>query len=534
MKARDVNDILREDGVDALRRALDTAVPVYTTDDAAAERRAAKPASPKPRAPKDQPGPERRTQAQALLAIALAGDVTLYRSPDGTTYADVTVAGHRETWPTRSRGFRRWLQRRYYEETGGAANGDAMATAMGVIEAKAQFGGRVHEVFLRVAAHGEAIYIDLCDDTWRAVEIDAEGWRLIATPPVRFRRSPTMGPLPTPALGGRITELRRHLNVSDRDFVLAVGWLVTALRGRGPYPILLLSGEQGTGKSTAAMLLRKLIDPNVAPLRGPPRDLRDLAIAAFNAHVLAFDNLSGISAELADALCRLSTGGGFSTRALYSDDEERVFDGQRPIICTSINDIGTRSDLSDRSIVALLQAIEAIGRKTDRDVHAAFDAAAPTILGALFDAVAEGLRMERTVKLNRLPRMADHAVWVRACEGALWPEKIGQHLDIYDANRGEAAEIVLDADVVACAVRQHMDGRSEIAETSTGLLAALAAITPEHVRRGREWPPNARALAGRLRRLAPALRRIGLLMVFEREADTGRRIVRITKDTPQK
>jgi len=36
---------------------------------------------------------------------------------------------------------------------------------------------------------------------------------------------------------------------------------------RGPYPVLCLAGEQGTGKSTLARLVRSLIDPASAPLR---------------------------------------------------------------------------------------------------------------------------------------------------------------------------------------------------------------------------------------------------------------------------
>ena len=98
---------------------------------------------------------------------------------------------------------------------------------------------------------------------------------------------------------------------------LAVSWLLAILRGRGPYPILALTGEQGTGKSLTADMLRSLLDPHTASLRSLPRDTRDLYVAAINGHVLVFDNLSGVSTEISDALCRLSTGGGFSTRALY-------------------------------------------------------------------------------------------------------------------------------------------------------------------------------------------------------------------------
>ena len=59
-------------------------------------------------------------------------------------------------------------------------------------------------------------------------------------------------------------------------------------------------------------------------------------IAATNGWVVALDNLSHLSTWLSDALCRLATGGGFSTRELYTHDEEKLFDAQRPVILNGI------------------------------------------------------------------------------------------------------------------------------------------------------------------------------------------------------
>jgi len=78
-----------------------------------------------------------------------------------------------------------------------------------------------------------------------------------------------------------------------------------------------IAGEQGSAKTVLSKMLRALVDPNTAPLRTLPRDERNLSIAANNAHVLAFDNVSGLPHWLSDALCRLATGGGFAVRQLY-------------------------------------------------------------------------------------------------------------------------------------------------------------------------------------------------------------------------
>ena len=224
-----------------------------------------------------------------------------------------------------------------------------------MIEAKAHFDAPERKVHIRVAGLDRRLYLDLGDESWRAVEIDASGWRVIDNPPVRFRRAAGMKPLPIPVSGGSVEVLRSFLNVqSDTDFVLAVVWALAVLRDCGPYPVLALSGEQGSAKSTFSAILRALLDPNTAPLRALPREDRDLFIAATNGHVLAFDNVSGLRPWTSDTLCRLATGGGFAVRQLYTDQDEVLFDAARPVILNGIEDIVERPDLADRAVFLTL------------------------------------------------------------------------------------------------------------------------------------------------------------------------------------
>ena len=267
-----------------------------------------------------------REPSQADILIELAQTAELFHAPDGKAFAGLLINGHRETWPVRSNGFKLWLARRYYEETAGAVSSDARNAALNVIEAKALYDGPERTVHVRVGGLDGRLYLDLGDETWRAVEIDASGWRVIDRPPVQFRRAAGMQALPAPERGGSVQALRDFLNVrSDSDFVLVIAWLLACLRDRGPYPVIVLSGEQGSAKSTFSAILRALLDPNTAPLRALPREDRDLFIAASNGHVLAFDNVSTLSAWLSDTLCRLATGGGFAVRQLYTDQDEILF-----------------------------------------------------------------------------------------------------------------------------------------------------------------------------------------------------------------
>ncbi|WP_245316538.1 hypothetical protein [Mesorhizobium wenxiniae] len=239
--------------------------------------------------------PSGRGPTQADVLIGLAQTAELFHTPDGAGFADLDINGHRETWPIRAKGFRRWLARSFFEETGGAPSSEALQSALNVIEAKAHFDAPERQVHIRVGGLDGRLYLDLGDETWRAVEIDATGWRVIDNPPVRFRRASGMKPIPIPARGGSVATLRSFLNVqTDADFVLVVAWALACLRNRGPYPVIVLSGEQGSAKSTFSAILRALLDPNTAPLRALPREDRDLFIAASNGHVLAFDNVSGL------------------------------------------------------------------------------------------------------------------------------------------------------------------------------------------------------------------------------------------------
>ena len=344
---------------------------------------------------------------QADFLIELAQAAELFHTADGTGFADLDVNAHRQTLAIRGKGFRRWLARRFFQETGGALGSEALQSALNVIEAKAHFDGPERVVHIRVGGLDGRLYLDLGDKKWRAVEIDATGWRVINNPPVRFRRAASMKPLPMPVKGGSVEALRSFLNVkSDADFVLVVAWALACLRDRGPYPVLVLSGEQGSAKSTFSAMLRALIDPNTAPLRAFPREDRDLFIAATNGHVLAFDNVSGLPPWISDTLCRLATGGGFAVRQLYSDQDEVLFDAARPVILNGIEDIVTRPDLADRALFLALEPISEELRRPEQELWAAFEAERPRMLGVLLDAVSVGLK--------QLP----HSGW-RSCRG--WP-----------------------------------------------------------------------------------------------------------------
>jgi hypothetical protein len=476
----------------------------------------------------DNAGTNGRDPTQADILIELAEAAELFHTADGTGFSDLVIKGHRETWPIRSKGFRRWLAHGYYQKTEGAPSSEALQSALNVIEAKAHFDAPERVIYIRVGGLDGRLYLDLVDETWRVVEISTTGWRVIDDPPVRFRRAAGMQPLPAPVSGGSIEPLRSFLNVkTDADFVLVIAWVLAALRNRGPYPVLVLSGEQGSAKSTFAAILRALIDPNTAPLRALPREDRDLFITASNGHVLSFDNVSGLLAWISDTLCRLATGGGFAVRQLYTDMDEVLFDACRPVILNGIEDIVTRPDLADRGLFQTLDPIPEERRRPEAELWAAFNAKRPRILGALLDAVVVGLRRLPDTQLEKLPRMADFALWATACETAL------SFWSAYSGNRDQAVEGVIDADPVAAAVRAVMVTRTVWTGTASDLLGALAGEAGERVAKSKTWPDSPRVLSGRLRRAATFLRTIGIEISYVREGRARTRTIVITTTPSQ-
>jgi len=468
---------------------------------------------------------------QSQVLIALCDDAKLFHTPDGEAYAQVLVEDHRETWALRSKGFKRWMVRKFYQQSGKPPGSQALQDAIGFLEAKAQFDGLEAPLFVRVAEHFGRVYFDLCDAKWRVAEIGPRGWRVISDPPVHFRRPRGMQTLPEPVAGGSIALLRNFINVGDdSNWILCVSWLVAACRPRGPFPILILQGEQGSAKSTMVKLLRKIIDPSSALVRTPPRDVRDLVIAANNSWVIAYDNLSDIPPSLSDSFCRLATGGGFSTRELYTDAEEVFFDATRPVVLNGIDHLADRADLADRALILNLPAIPNENRRDEAQLYADFGQHLPQIMGALFTAVSAALARLPQTKLDGMPRMADFALWATAAEVALgFPP--GAFMKAYGGNRADAVHETVEADPVGAAIGGLMYrlGEEPWEGTCKQLLQELEQHLEESVKKSREWPKSPRGLSSRLRRLVTFFRELRILITFHAKSTNGQRVVTLTR-----
>ena len=276
-------------------------------------------------------------------------------------------------------------------------------------------------------------------------------------------------------------------------------------------------GQHGSAKTTALKVLRRLIDPNLVDLRALPPTERDLLVSARRSWAQGFDNLSNLSADMSDTLCRLATGGGLVLRALYTDAEEVLLTAQRPVCLNGITEVITRADLMDRS--AVVTALPLKKRRKEREFWNSFDAARPALLGALYDAVACALRNADAESPDDLPRMADLTDWVSRGESAFgWAS--GTFLSAYRQNQLDGAEIAVEADLLATALLRFMhdedaEGNETRKEASwTGpaakLLEGLNTLVGERQARNKDWPQSPSALGQRLARAIPPLAQLGL------------------------
>ncbi len=446
---------------------------------------------------------EKTSQATALVAFAMAR-VSLFHDQNKDVFATDRATGENRRIDGRS--FKDWLVSNFYTVEAKAPREQAIREALSTLSGIGRFQGEQQEVWIRVAAHGGAYYLDLAEPGQsRAVRIAADGWTLVEVPPVRFIRPESAQPLPVPLRGGNLARLWELANVPPDLRLLVAAWLGDCLRPDTPFPVLELIGEQGSAKSTTQTVLRRLIDPNACDLRGAPKLVEDVFISAGASWLVSYENVSHLPGPIQDAFCVLATGGGHAKRKLYSDADESVITVKRPLILNGIGAAITAQDLIDRTI-----SVETprIGRRVEvTTLWKTFRAHHAHLLGALLTAMVGALaRLPTTGLPPGDPRLTEFARFGEALTAALGGCPADFHGQ-FQASREESIARTIDASPVASALIDWFDARSRvpIELTAKDLFAAVG----EHKPLGADaWPRSAKGFGDAMRRAAPALRQL--------------------------
>ncbi|MEU9136214.1 ATP-binding protein [Streptomyces sp. NPDC048404] len=473
---------------------------------------------------------ENKKPSAASRLVALARErYRFVTSPDGRPYA-VALDGPNTALPLRNKGgLRQRLARQFADAyPGEVASQSALADAMTVLEGLAEDADPV-PVHLRVGRDAAgAVVVDLGSTDGRAVVVTATGWNIVDRAPVLFRRSGAMAPMPPPVLDGDgLAKLHALLNMDEPTFHQLVAWLVAAWIPEIPHPALVCKGEQGTGKSKAAQMFINLIDPSPAAKRSQPRDEKAWSRQAFASWALCLDNISTIPPWLSDTLCKAVTGDGVVDRALYTDDDVVVLTFKRVLALTTIDAGALAGDLAERVLLLDLQLIDSEHRRSEEELDASFELARPAVLGALFDVLACVLAVLPSVRLDSMPRMADFARVLAAVDQTQGWNTLGNYL----ATSANVATDAMEGDPFAMAIAHLVDQ----AGTWQGTAGQLLEVLPAPLVRPPNWPKDATRASGRVKRLAPLLRSIGITVDdTQRSQDRHRhRLLTLARAAPE-
>lgn len=454
----------------------------------------------------DEGEPEgRRSQADQLVAF-VAERYELFRDDSKAAYALERSTGI--TRRLEGRAFRDRIAAAFFEAEGRAVRDQALREARITLGGLAQVDERA--VHVRVAGADRAYWLDLGrDGDAQAVRLEPGRWTVAPAEPI-FCRSESMQPLPVPTSSeDGIGPLWRVANVAPADRLIVIAWLIDCLRPDTPFPVLELLGEQGSAKSTTQTALRRLIDPNAADLRAPPRTPEDCFISASAAHMLSLENVSHLKPEIQDALCVIATGGATARRMLYTDADESVIRCKRPIILNGIGAAVTQQDLVSRALSIELPTIR--DAQARGDLEADFERSRGQILGALLDIAARALDILPRMALpaEQRPRLLEFALLGMATAEAMGQDR-REFMDAFRRVQRVGVERTLEGSPVAVAILSYLESRGHGAfEMSAGdWHTQLDAFRPPGA--GDAWPRTPKGMGDAFRRLAPALRQVGI------------------------
>lgn len=474
-------------------------------------------------------GESKETQSDVLISSGSAAK--LFCDDIEEKYAAVDVNGHKEVYKINSKKFKMWLTKKYYDETGKAPGSDAMNQALGIFEMKAMYGGDERTLARRCTKHEDKYYYDLADSNWRNVIIEKDGWRIVDDAPILFVRNKNMKAQVLPEQHSDLSILNKHYRYKNKeDEILHMVNIVTKFIPDIAHPIDVIHGEKGASKTTSMKKDRSIVDPAVRDVVSMPTSKEDLALILSNNYMPCFDNLDNITAEKSDMLCMAATGGGFSKRTLYTDDDETILYFKEPVSLNGINVVATRADLLDRSILFELERISAEERKEERVIWKEFDEDKPKILGAIFTILSKAITIYESVELDRMGRMADFTRWGYAIAEAA---DIGGEafLDAYLNNQSRANEEAVESNPVAAAVMKLMNDTNRWDGTVTRLLGELNRIAEKESINihSRLWAKEPNTLSRRLKEVKSNLELLGIHYTI-RHHSIGKKIT-ITKGT---
>ena len=470
-----------------------------------------------------------------LNEICNRDDVTLFHDEQNDAHIALDISGHQEVWQCDSSSIKNLLAFMSWNKDKKPLGSEAKKSMVGVLEGKALFEGPKIKLHNRVAWHDDNLWYDLTNTKWQTIKINKNGWEIIDRSPIIFSRHSHHQSQVIPTQNGNIKLFLDYINITNPEHrLLFLVFLVSCFIPDFPHAMLVIFGAQGSSKSTLSKLSRLLIDPSIIDVVALPEKQNELVQTLAHHHCLFFDNVSHVSEDSSDTICRSITGSGFSKRKLYKNDEDIIYKFFRCLAINGINLVTLRPDLLERSLLIELERIDPKKRKTEKALYANFNKDLPSILGGVFDTLVKAIQIQPTIKLDSQPRMADWALWGCAIAEAIGYTK-EEFLIAYENNINRQGEMLLNENIVATTLFSFMENKEEWRGTATELLKQLTPIDHYFDKQEKYWPKSAGSLSRKLNELSTYLKQMGLLVAInttgaERYIDI-KKIVK-NKETP--
>jgi len=358
------------------------------------------------------------------ILLNYAAYATPFVSTTGQAFLSLPLdAFSQQVCPIHSPRIRDWLIAAFDRDHHQPPSPYALRQTIRTLAARANASGTSRSVQRRVASkgnphHPDCIFLDLANSKGEIVEITSQGWQLTTDPTALFlhNRGNRELPNPNPQTVTRqiMPTLQRLLNLTHADSHRAAVWLLSALRPQGPHPILVLEGPPFSGKSTAARMLRAILDPSAAPVSSLPYFEHDLIALATLNWILAFDHVGQIRPNISATLCRLATGAAVRQREKGDDREPTVQELHRPIILTATAAWNPDESLAERILTLRLNPLPK--RRPEAELFEEFETIRPTLLASLCDATSTALREHPQFPSpeHQVPRLPDATLWALA------------------------------------------------------------------------------------------------------------------------
>lgn len=476
----------------------------------------------------DTPGTD---QSSMLLKLTEKAGVQLFCDENRTPYAEVALGEKRRIIQAESSEFALYLQSLFFMETKKPISKARLGAAMGVLISKAVFHSASIRLKNRIAQHENRFYYDLSDGEGSSVCITGGKWEIVKDTPRLFAQYRHQQPQVLPQTKGTLDSIFRHINVKQYK-LLFLCWLVSCFVPEIPHPITVIYGEKGAAKSTACVLLKRLIDPSSLEALSLSKDEKDLIVALQQHYYLPFDNVSAITHDTSDTLCKAVMGAAIQQRKLHTNGDDYIFNFQRCISINGISNVANKSDLLDRTIMLELERVAPKDRKELREVYAAFEKERPQFLGSIFETLSKAMLIYPTVHLAEYPRMADFCRWGYAIAEALGYDGI-QFVNEYKENSRIQNEEAINADSVAFLTVELMRQRECWSGTVSKLLKALnESATDFGFNATNNLPKSPSHLTRRLKAVKSNLEEVGITFDFDKKKSDGVYVILKNKCLP--